>query len=97
MDADPTTDQTSDRERLQRARERVAAIKGFYIHLAISLAVIVLLFVVDFATGGGWWVQWVVLGWGIGVLAHALIVFGSSPKFVSRWEERKIREYMDER
>lgn len=97
MDGNHSADQTSDRERLERARQRVEALKGFYIHLAIFLAVIALLFVINASTGGVWWVQWVVLGWGIGVLAHAFAVYGNAPKFISRWEERKIREYMDER
>ena len=97
MTADQSADQPTEEERLQRARERVAEIKGFYTHLAIFVAVLVLLFVVDVATGEGWWVQWVLLGWGIGVLAHAFAIYGSAPKFISRWEERKVRQYMDER
>lgn len=78
------------------ARRRVEALKGFYTHLAIFVAVIALLFVINATTGGGWWVQWVVFGWGIGVLAHALSAFGNTAEFVSRWEERKTRQYMDD-
>ena len=95
MTADQSASQMTQEERMQRARERVSEIKGFYIHLAIFVVVLVLLFVVDAATSGGWWVQWVFLGWGIGVLAHAVAIFGGAPKFISRWEERKIREYVD--
>ena len=94
MDGDPDH-QLTDQEKLARARERVAQIKGFYTHLIIFVAVLILLFAIDASTGGNWWVQWVFLGWGIGVLAHAFAVFGSAPQFLSKWEERKVREYMD--
>ncbi len=87
----------ADRERFKRARRRVDEIKGFYTHLAAFVLVIAGLTVVNVATGSDWWVQWVILGWGIGVLLHALLTFGGTPKFVSRWEKRKLREYMNQR
>lgn len=96
MESDPPNQLTEQQQR-ERARERVAKIKGFFIHAAIFASVLLLLFVVNATSTGGWWVQWVFLGWGIGVAAHAFAVFGSTPKFISRWEERKVREYMDER
>jgi hypothetical protein len=40
-------------------------------------------------------VQWVVLGWGIGVLTHALAVFGRLPKMFVEWQLRKIKEIKD--
>jgi hypothetical protein len=49
------------------------------------------------ASGDPWWVQWVLLGWGIGVLAHALAVFGRGSKLVSEWEKRKIKELLEEK
>ena len=96
MDGTPEH-QPTEQERLARAREHVAEIKGFYAHLIIFVAVLLLLFAVNATTGGSWWVHWVFLGWGIGVLAHAFAIFGSRPTFIARWEERKIREYMDKR
>ena len=91
-----SNDRLTEQERRARARQRVAEIKGFYTHLIIFVAVLVLLFAIDASTGGNWWVQWVFLGWGIGILAHAFAVFFTPPKFIERWQERKIREYMDE-
>jgi uncharacterized membrane protein len=50
---------------------------GFYIHLAAYLVVNALLVGVNLlATPGRLWFYWPLLGWGIGVLAHALAVFG---------------------
>ena len=84
-----------DEERLAQARRRLAALKGFYIHLLVFVAVVLLLAIVNAATGGPWWVLWVVLGWGIGVLAHWLFVFAGSSRFVADWERRKVRELAD--
>jgi hypothetical protein len=82
----------SDQDTVTRAKRRVAAIEGFYIHLAVFVAVNILLLAINATTGGPWWVQWPFLGWGIGVLAHAAAVFGRMPEAISRWEERKTAE-----
>ncbi|MFO7296977.1 MAG: 2TM domain-containing protein [Pseudomonadota bacterium] len=95
MTTDPNEHPTRE-ERRARARERLDRVKGFYAHLFIFAIVLVLLFAVDATMGTTWWVQWVFLGWGIGILAHAFAVFFTAPKFIERWQERKIREYMDE-
>jgi fatty acid desaturase len=83
-----------DAARLARAKRRVAAIKGFYIHLAVFTLVLLGLLAIDLATGRRWWVHWVFLGWGIGIVAHAIAVFGGLPQAVADWEERKIKELM---
>jgi 2TM domain len=81
----------------ERAIRRVAAIKGFYIHLGIYLIVNAGLIVIDALTGSDWWVQWVIFGWGIGIVAHALAVFGRASRLVSDWEDSKIKQLMAER
>jgi len=49
---------------------------GFYIHLAAYLAVNALLIFINSNTSTGrLWFYWPLLGWGIGLLAHALAVF----------------------
>jgi hypothetical protein len=35
------------------------------------------------------------MGWGIGLIIHALFVFVFGPRFGADWEERKIRELME--
>ena len=55
-----------------------------------------LVLVLDALAGPSWWVQWVVFGWAIGVAAHALAVFGRASKFVTEWEDRKIKQLMAE-
>ena len=83
-----------DRRRVAAAQKRVAEIEAFYIHLLSYVLVVALLAAINVYTGDDWWVQWVVLGWGIGVAAHALALFGSRPHFVTAWERRKFREFV---
>lgn len=85
-----------DEVKLARARRRLAAIKGFYIHLFVFVVVLAGLFVINVAAGGPWWVLWVFFGWGIGVVAHALTVFGHAPQAIADWEERKLKQLMNE-
>ena len=80
-----------------RAKRSVKSIKGFYLHLLIFVLVMTLLVVINAVTGGRWWVQWPFIGWGIGVAAHAVAVFGSGGWLGADWEARKIREIMERR
>jgi uncharacterized membrane protein len=58
--------------------------------------VMVGLTIINLASGGPWWVLWVLFGWGIGVLAHAITVFGRSSQAIADWEERKLRQFLNE-
>lgn len=84
------------------AQKRVKDIKGFYIHLLVY--VLVNLFII---TGSSWRNGFfegfldpgnyvTAVFWGIGVLAHWASVFGSNLFLGRKWEERKIKEYMDQ-
>ena len=79
-------------EKRYRARQQIEAMKGFYIHAIAYVLVNLILFVVNWQGGGDWWVQWPVIGWGLGLGLHAALVFGHMPGFVNRWEERKMKE-----
>jgi hypothetical protein len=85
----------SQDEKLAWAKRQVAAIKAFFVHLFVFALVLLGLAVINAATGGPWWVLWVLLGWGIGLLAHGLFVFLSGSRRVADWEQRKIRELAD--
>ncbi|MFD0860834.1 2TM domain-containing protein [Sungkyunkwania multivorans] len=82
-------------KRYQRAKERVDAIKGFYGNLISYCIVIPLLAWLNFRTTDFPWVIFPALGWGFGVLAHGLEAFGYHPLWGKRWEQKKIREYME--
>ena len=86
----------NEHEKAAKAARRVEAITGFYIHFIVFVLVMALLLAVNwFGTPDVWWVQWAFLGWGIGVLLHALAVFGSMPNYVANWQLRKIKELKD--
>jgi len=55
------------------------------------------LFVINWVTPGNWWFYWPLVGWGVGLAIHALVVFvfGGSGPWGQDWEERKTREMMD--
>ena len=80
------------RERTRQALEKTAQLTGFYIHLAAYLAVIFLLFVINFVFDDAWWVQWVAAGWGIGIAAHAFAVFWEGSFGMSDWQRRRTRK-----
>lgn len=42
-------------------------------HAIVFAVVIALLTALDVYTGGSFWVHWVFLGWGMGVLLHAFL------------------------
>ena len=86
-----------DHQSYQRAHARVQALKGFYVHATVFVVVNIGLFIINLLTGGGWWFYWPLIGWGIGLGAHALGVFGfGGGRWGREWEERKTREFMDQ-
>jgi hypothetical protein len=85
-------DARTDREKYFAAKVHVEAVKGFYIHVFVYGAVMAGLFAIDFANGGAWWVQWPFIGWGLGILGHAYLVYSPNTLSTRTWEERKIKE-----
>ena len=86
----------TEETRYQEAKERVEAIRGFYIHLAVYVVVNLLLFSINMIVSpDSLWFIWPLMGWGVGLFFHALSVFGFGPRFGADWEERKIRELME--
>lgn len=87
--------QEEERQRYERARARVKELKGLYTHVVIFILVNTGLFVINLLSGGSWWFFWPLLGWGIGLGAHAVNVLGFGGTLGRDWEERKTRELMD--
>jgi hypothetical protein len=79
-----------------RARRRLAAEKGFYVHLATYVIVIGSLFLMNAVSGSRWWFVWPALGWGIGILVHALVTFGLIGFMGREWERRRLNELIEE-
>lgn len=100
-----------DRDKYERARKKVDAIKGFHSHLKafiiINLFILLIranflsLFRIDsFDPQFERWLDWNVWGtfviWGIALLLHGIYVYRFNFGFIKRWEERKIREYLNQ-
>ena len=84
--------------RYGRAKKRVDEMKGFYIHLAVYLAInIFILINIGIQTNDFWhWGHFITpFFWGIGLFFHWFNTFGKNPLFGKDWEERKIKELMD--
>lgn len=79
-----------------KAQKKVDDLKGFYGNLMSYIIVITGLAVLNLVTYPKYlWFLWPALGWGIGLIFHAMSVFNAVPFFGREWEERKIREIMD--
>jgi hypothetical protein len=62
-------------EQRQWAIRRIRAKRAFWVHLTVYVAVNALLIVIWATTSGGFfWPIWPMLGWGIGLAAHAVSV-----------------------
>lgn len=86
-----------DYERYQKASKKVEEIKGFYSHLAAYIFIILLLTFVNLNySPEHYWFFYPMIGWGIGVLFHGIGVFGTDTIFSSDWENRKIKQFMEE-
>lgn len=79
----------------QRAKEQVECIKSFYTHAIVYTIVMSVLVYINYRTTSFIWVVFPAIGWGIGLLSHGFRAFGYNLIFGRNWEERKIKELMD--
>ena len=85
-----------EEERYYKARKKVEEIKGFYGNLTSYIVVHIGLMVLNLVTSPEYlWFFWPLLGWGIGVAIHGMVVFNYMPFLGKDWEEQKIKEFMD--
>ncbi|SEM97834.1 2TM domain-containing protein [Chryseobacterium taichungense] len=84
---------TKENQAYEKATRRVKELKGFYGNLTSYILVISFLIVLNILTSPGYlWFFWPMIGWGLGVAAHAVTTFGIGKD----WEEKKIKELMEE-
>ena len=75
------------------AFNQVRKLKDFYIHLANYVLVIAVLTIVNaLTTPNRWWVQWVIMGWGVGVFFHWLQISERFSLFGSKWEKEQVEK-----
>lgn len=84
-------------ERRARAKERIEQLRGFYGHATSFATVNGGLLLLNLLTSPrDLWFFWPLCGWGIGLAAHAAGVFGPASRLGRAWEERTMRELLDE-
>jgi hypothetical protein len=90
---------THEEEKIfKEARKRVRRKKEFYSHLISYFTVgLFLTFINWYSNPGHWWVQWVWIGWGIGIFFHGIRLFKNNILFGEKWEEEEIKKEMERR
>jgi len=89
----PTGDKIRADEALALAHVR--KLKGFYSHLLQYVVIVGGLVVLNFVISPSyWWVVWVALGWGVGVIAHGMSVFNMVPFLNGDWERREAEKFL---
>jgi sensor histidine kinase YesM len=92
-----TQDVYISEKKYQLAKEQVGKIKGFYIHASIYLIFVPIFIGLNYMSNTGFpWAIFPIGGWGFGVISHAAETFNYNPFFGKNWEERKIKQYMDD-
>ncbi|MDH6251631.1 hypothetical protein M2347_001358 [Chryseobacterium sp. H1D6B] len=87
--------------RYQQAKKQVEKLRGFYGHLFSYVVVNIVIAYFNYTNlkPGESYFQFknffTAVFWGIGLLAHAVIVFFPQISFFKQWEERKIKELMN--
>ena len=93
----------SEKEKYKIAKKRVEEIKGFYVHMTIYLIVNLILFLFAANVFNGldrmhfpsWGHFTTPFFWGIGLFFHGLKAFRRNITPIKKWEERKIKEYLE--
>ena len=77
------------------AEKRVEALIGWYVHRTVYVGVVALLVTINVATWRGVpWALFAMLGWGIGLTAHAIRIGAFRFTPLERWRSAKIDDLM---
>jgi len=85
-----------ERDKLRRAKQRVADLTAFYFHCILYGVSVPLMFAINYHASPEWWAPIPSLIWGLGLLAHACGVYGAMPRFIGRWQVRKIKQLLED-
>ncbi len=89
--------ETINEQAYKEARKRVKKLKKFYRHLMMYVLVNAFLVALNlYQNPDKLWCLWVIFGWGIGLAMNAISTFVPEIFFGKEWEERKIKEYMNQ-
>lgn len=84
-------------EKLERAKKRIEELKGFYANIISYMIIIPCLAGLNYWTNQMEyaWFLWAAMGWGVGLLFHAVGIFLFKGLWGWQWQERKMKEFME--
>lgn len=92
--------------RRAEAHEYVEQLRAFQIHAAVFAAGMVVIFLVNLFTNvaagitgewWAWWSGWALIGWGLGIAVHGLVVRLARPRGPGpTWEQQQIDKILSE-
>ncbi len=87
-----------DQSKYLRASDRVAELKAFYSRSFRGVVAIIIVAAINYYLNAWYypWFLWVVFGVGLSLVIRAFRVFGLNGFMGREWEERKIKQFMDE-
>jgi hypothetical protein len=89
---------TQEDPALERAKKHVKNVRDFYYHLMTYVLVNALMVIIDLrgGAGGGFlgldFAHWLIIGWGFGIVGHAISVFFGDYRVQKLYEKEKNRE-----
>lgn len=91
-------------EREETARRYVEQLRAFHIHACMYAVGMLIMFAVNLLTNlsagvagewAAWWSAWALLGWGLGIAVHGLVVRLNRPSLTSStWEQQQIERLL---
>ena len=91
-----------DKIKYEQALKRVKRIKGFYTHAIVYVVINIMVIIINIQNleVGESYFQFknfqTLIFWGIGLLAHGMSVFIPNIIMGNDWEEKKIKQFMEE-
>lgn len=81
----------------ERAKKKAKTLRSFYFNLMAYCIVIPILVFVNLTYSPEFqWFWFSMLGWGMGVLAHAMEAFDFNPILGKNWQEKKLKQFIEE-
>lgn len=81
----------------KKAKRKVHEIRSFYINLSLfSIFIPIIIAINLYFVPEYHWFWFSMIGWGTSVIFHGLAVFDCNPFMQNNWEERKIKQFIDE-
>ncbi len=93
-------DDHAEQHRVEAARLYVQQLQAFYVHAGVFAGGMIIIFLVNLATNvasgitgewSAWWSAWALIGWGLGIAVHGLVVRLNRPqRSSSSWTQQHI-------